>query len=771
MIKKKLGVFLLCFVYLCVTIFSAVGCASSQAKKEEPTVQATKEKVIEKTTEEIKETKEEMQTENALSEITQEKYILDETLFGLEENRENINVPFVPTKVEGKVVPYQVSDDLSNIENIDQFGEFTEKQKELLIKNGFFVSPTKQEQLFYIYENNEYKKIPSFITTDSVLQVYHIFYDYSLRKLEQEKLVSVLEELTESMLDKSIYLYEKIENEEVKKAQLKNIAYFGVAWCTLGKELPDTISVEAQELINREVELIDHMEGFEGSAIFPFELDYSQYRPRGHYTRSEDLKRYFKTMMWYGQAPFPFYIKKDNKILRDVEQTLQALLITHSLLLGNDEEKDINRWEKVYDPTVFYVGKADDLSFYDYKKIFIKVYGNHVDLNELNDQEKLDEVYKLADKLPEPEIKQQYTEVTTPVLKQFRFMGQRYIPDSEILQALVEPLERPIPSGLDVMGVLGSERAYNLQINTYYENKKWPGYIDAFKKMREKFKKVDDKKWQSNMYYGWLWTLKGLLKPIDEGYPSFMMNDAWLDKSLSTAMGSWAELKHDTILYGKQSGAECGGGEEPPQVKGYVEPSIEVYEKLLWLTKYSRENLKEKEILTGDIESKMQTFEDLLNFLINCSIKELNNEVLTEEENYQLLTYGGLLEYLTSSFAEGAARWFEITSETDKNMAVIADIHTVAPNKFSAGGYFEVGVGPAYEMYVVVPINGKLYMTRGAAFSYYEFLEENKRLTDEEWQKMIKENQVPSQKSFMKSFIEGGKEEVPEPAEPYSSGC
>ncbi|MCT4607420.1 MAG: DUF3160 domain-containing protein [Marinisporobacter sp.] len=774
MIKKKLGIFLLCFVYLGVTIFSSVGCSSSHVKKEEPTTKEVEEKNIEektKETKEMQETEEEKQTEDTKVVATQEKYRVDETVLQLEENRENIYIPFDPIKVKGKVEPYQVMDDLSNIENIDQFGEFTENQKKLLAKNGFFVSPTKQEQLFYIYENNEYKKVPSFVTTDSVLQVYHIFYDYSLRKLEQEKLVTVLEELTENMLEKSIHLYENIENEEVKKAQLKNVAYFGVALSTLEKELPDTIPDDVKNMIYKEVEQIRKMEGFKASTIFPFQLDYSQYRPRGHYTRSEDLKRYFKTMMWYGQAPFPFYVKKDNKKIRDIEQTLQALLITYSLLLENDGEKDINKWEKIYDPTVFYVGNADDLSFYDYENIFIKVYGDEVNLDQLNDQGKLDEVYKLADKLPEPKIKQEYTEATTPVGKQFRFMGQRYIPDSEILQALVKPIERPIPSGLDVMGVLGSDRAYDLQVNTYHENEKWPEYIENFNKMRDQFNKIEDKKWQSNMYYGWLWTLKGLLKPIEEGYPSFMMNNAWLDKSLSTAMGSWAELKHDTILYGKQSGAECGGGEEPPKVKGYVEPSIEVYEKLLWLTKYSRANLKEKEILTGEIESKMQDFEDLLDFLINCSVKELNNEILTEEENYQLLTYGGYLEYLTSSFAEGAYRWFEITSETDKNMAVIADIHTVAPNEFSPGGYFEVGVGPAYEIYVVVPIAGKLYMTRGAVFSYYEFLEKSKRLTDEEWQQMIKEDQMPSQKSFMKSFIEGGKEEVPEPVEPYSSGC
>jgi len=639
-----------------------------------------------------------------------------------------------------------------------------------LSRNGFVVNPTKQEQLFYIYENNEYKKIPSFITTDSVLQTYHIFYDYSLRVLESERLIGILEELTQSMLNKSIYIYNKIDNEQVKDAQLKNIACFAAAQLALLRSLPDSIPLEAKELAEKEYELICGQEGFKQSAIFPYELDYSQYRPRGHYTRNDDFKRYFKTMMWYGQAPFPLYKDLDEKE-RNIEQTLQALLITYSLFLENPGTLDSVRWENIYDPTVFYVGNTDDLDIYHYKDLLVKIYGDEPDLNGLNDREKLDELYKEADKLPEPEIKAKYTSVTTPVGKQFRFMGQRYIPDSEIIQELVEPIVRPIPSGLDVMGVLGSARAYDLLINRYHEDEKWKGYPEVFIKMKEKFADITQNVWQSNMYYGWIWVLKDFLNPFQEGYPSFMMNQAWEDKSLSTALGSWAELRHDTILYGKQSGAECGGGEEPPQVKGYVEPNIRVYEKLLWLTRYSRTNLKEREILIGSLESKMQRFEDLLEFLINCSEKELRNEELNSDEYDQLLTYGGLLEYLTSSFAGDGMRWFEITSETDKNMAVIADIHTIAPNQYSDGGYFEVGVGPAYEIYVAVPIGGKLYLTRGAVFSYYEFDMVGKRLMDEEWQQMIKEDRQPAQPDWMETFIEGGKDEVPTPSNPYSSGC
>jgi hypothetical protein len=678
-----------------------------------------------------------------------------------------IELEYAPTAYSAQVQGYTVNRDLSNIENLEQFGEFTQTQAELLARNGFFVTPSKEEQMFYIYEKNEYLKIPSFITTDSVLQVYHVFYDYSLRVLEANKLLGILEQLTESMLEKSIYLYNEIQNTDVKAEMLANIAYFGVAQLALQKELPGDMPDEARELAESEFELVKSAAGFKNSFLFPFMIDYSQYILRGHYTRNETLERYFRAMMWYGQVPFNVYADEETRE-PDIKQVTRALLMTYTLFLEKDGTPDATLWENIYDPTVFYVGKTDDLTVYDFKSLMLDVFGTAPDINKFMDDSYKAELKKAIDKLPEPGIKHKYVNVNTPSGKQFRFMGQRYIPDSEILQELVDPLNRPMPMGLDVMAVLGSERAYDMLVNRYKIPEQWDGYLDAFSRMKDKFSKLDPQIWRSNMYYGWLWVLRSQLEPFGEGYPSFMRNDAWLDKSLNAALASWAELRHDTILYGKPSGAECGGDFPPKVIGGYVEPNIKLYERLLWFTRYSRKNLSERQILPEYLENRMQNFEDKLQFLINCSVKQLRNEELTMEEYNTLLTYGAALEYFTSSFASDAGervRWFEITSEADKNMAVAADVHTVE------NSYLEEAVGPAYEIYVVVPIGGKLYLTRGAVFSYYEFVS-NKRLTDEEWQQMINEGRQPERPEWTKSFeTEDKKEEIPVPREPYRSGC
>ncbi|WP_411678401.1 DUF3160 domain-containing protein [Caproicibacter sp.] len=683
----------------------------------------------------------------------------------------NVAVPYSPSQFVTKVEPYKVNPDLSNIDNLKQFGSFSEGEKKLLSQNAFMVSPTAEEQLFYLYEKNSYLEIPSFITADSVLQLYHIFYDFSLRNLEKNSLFKAVDDLTGSMLKKSVQIYKGVQNPEVKAAALKNIAYFAAAELGLGKALPQETPDEAKNLAEKEYSLIQAKQGYSQSAIFPFELDYSQFEPRGHYTRNDDFKRYFTAMMWYGQAPFPLYKDKDQKE-RDVEQTLQALLVTYALFMEKDGTQDITNWEEIYAPTSFYVGASDDLTIYDYRDLLRKVYGDQPNLETLSDGERLDALYQEAKTLPEPRIAAKYTQVNTPVGKQLRLMGQRYLADSEMIQELVEPIQRPIPSGLDVMGVLGSDRAYQIQLSK--QENQWKGYPAKFTSVRAQFSKLPEETWRSNLYYGWLWVLKGLTQPYGNGYPSFMTNRAWTDKSLNTALGSWSELRHDTILYGKQSGAEKGGGEEP-KVLGYVEPAVEVYDKLLWLTQYSRENLSARNLLTGEneegknnMEGPVKYLEDLLQFLRDCSVKELKGEQLTDDEYARLYDYGENMEEMTASFATDGLRWFEIESETDKNMALVADFHTIAPNQFDQGGYLEAGVGPAHAIYVVVPIGGKLYLTRGAVFSYYEF-ESDKRLTDEQWQKMLKENKAPAQPSWTRSFISGGKGKIPEPQDPYNS--
>ena len=255
-----------------------------------------------------------------------------------------IELPYEPISIKANVEPYEVKSDLSNIENLQQFGKFSEEQLKLLVKNNFVVNPTEEEQLFYIYEDNQYKEIPSFVTTDSVLQVYHIFYDYTLRNLEEQKLLGLLEELTDNMLENSINIYENLKDQKMKEVQLKNIGYFSTAQLCLDKKLPDNIPEEAKNMALEEYKKIQAQSGFMTSSIFPYDLDYSQYLPRGHYTRSKDFERYFKIRMVYRLFHYILTKRKRTKY----RTNLAALLITYSIY---SDEESYQLWEQIYETT------------------------------------------------------------------------------------------------------------------------------------------------------------------------------------------------------------------------------------------------------------------------------------------------------------------------------------------------------------------------------------------------------------------------------------
>ncbi len=640
---------------------------------------------------------------------------------------------FIMPIFEAKVDPYVIKKDLSNIENIQYFNGFTDEQKDMISKNGFVVLPSENNtRMSYVYDNNEYLKVPNFVTSDSVLHLYHQFFDKSLLHIESDYLYNYMDIMTDQMLDKSTRLLDSLEDANMKALQEKNIIYFLVARMLMldNKDIDLEIKEELLNIAKEELDLIEAAEDFIESPLFGFDLDYSQFTVRGHYTRSEELGRLFKAMMWFGTAPLPFYDKDDNIIYENV---LQSLLMSYTTFLDSEFICDAELWNNIYQPTKQYVGASDDVNVFMMNGLRLEVFGELDDPNIFDDEEYYDKLVQAVKDLPEPKIQGKFLDdstliedpITTPTGKQFRYMGQRYIMDSYIMQELMMPILRPMPSALDVMGVLGSETAEDLMMNYYKPQDEWPEYKENFYALKEEVSEYDVATWSENLYNGWLWSIKENLTEYDEnsGMPYFMTNEAWRAKSLNASVGSYTELKHDTVLYGKQSVAEGGNGVIYKNHYHYVEPNIYLYSKLLYLTEYTMSVLRERNMLESNLERGATYYQELLQFLIDCSVKELRNEKLSDEEYNSLLYYGASMANIIDYFLFAAAEDYESIDITDM---LVTDIAT------NPGAYLSLGTGFFDHIYVVIPVEGKLYLSRGAVYSSYEFISD-KRLTDEEW--------------------------------------
>jgi hypothetical protein len=119
---------------------------------------------------------------------------------------------YTAIEAEANVAAYKVADNLSNVENIDQFSGLTKEQIKLLVKNGFVVLPTTNTKMHYTYDSNEYSGVPNFITSDSVLHLYHLFYDKSLINVETDYLDGDLKLLTKQMLENSLLLLAQLRD-------------------------------------------------------------------------------------------------------------------------------------------------------------------------------------------------------------------------------------------------------------------------------------------------------------------------------------------------------------------------------------------------------------------------------------------------------------------------------------------------------------------------------------------------------------------------------
>jgi len=240
-----------------------------------------------------------------------------------------------------------------------------------------------------------------------------------------------------------------------------------------------------------------------------------------------------------------------------------------------------------------------------------------------------------------------------------------------------------------------------------------------------------------------------LIQEKPEGYPSFMRSQAWARKELNTYLGSWAELKHDTILYAKQVYAEAGGGGEQVDDRGYVEPNPYLYARLASLVKMTRDCLLERELLNERDKESLERMETLVTALKTISEKELANTPLTDEEYELIRSYGGQLEHF----------WIDALSDegvdhrsaaNDRPAALVGDVATNPSN----GQVLEEATGRVFNIYAVVPVDGKLRIAVGGVYSYYEFpWPLSDRLTDAKWHKMLDDGQVPPQPEWTKSFI------------------
>jgi Protein of unknown function (DUF3160)/FlgD Ig-like domain len=621
--------------------------------------------------------------------------------------------------------------------------QLTDGEKSLLAKNGFVVTERLSygsfgEALGDIY----HKDLPVFVSTDAILHTIHMSYDDILMTVEKQILIQKLDTLLGLLHDKLPALAAKYSTRPAMTQMINDVdVYLTVPRVLLG-------SITAPKF-STNIAVVDTLLGYiagETQVSYPIfsstgrNIDFSQFTTRGHYTQSVELGRYFKAMMWLGKIEVYLIAPvssdpppSDADIQR---QTIDAVLVRELA----DTSNAFPILDGIDGLIKFFVGESDNVTLSNVGTI-----ANEIGLKDAS--ELLDTLrwHEFQDTLSSKPFA--FQRILSQILysnpfdmekvkpaSAFLLLGQRFIIDSYVTGNVVYdkvPTMRMLPSPLDVLFATGNDAAAQLLKDELEEYQ----YSPNLAALRYLIDSYGDDFWTVSIYNAWLESIRSLNPPADRSsLPLFMQTAAWWQEKMNTQLASWAQLRHDNLLYAKQSytpGVICSYPE------GYVEPIPEFYKAVKAYAEMAESKFQQPPLNTLAAGYYFSHLKGVADTLETIARKELSGTSLSDMEKgflQRMLFDAPMCGLVYDGWYPGL--FYGTKGVLDSDM-VVADIHT-APTDDGGdliGWVLHVGTGPI-NMAVVVTLlpGGNLTAFVGPVMSYYEHLSTGfKRLTDEEW--------------------------------------
>jgi hypothetical protein len=608
-----------------------------------------------------------------------------------------------------------------------------------LVRNNFILVPTREEQLFYLYDQNQYDYTPSFVTTDLVLQLLHKYLNGILSDVEEQRLVPIVGNMLGQASAQAQLLAQQSQTPQAREAAVWAAAYYAVGQGLLQKNAT-TSGAYDDEAVAREIASCMAATGYGSALLVDSMFDYTAFKPRGMYTMNDTTRRYFRTVKWLNTAPV--FLDSDAGMLR-------ALALAQSLAANPQAARQFATFTQVVS---MLAGDEDNRSLTHLLGLLKRDYAGQT-LDQLATPATLARLRQAlvaagTDRIRPKGASPQATEaLDRPTLL---FTAGRYSFDGEILsrltnlkQAATGQYVRAFPKGLDVFASFGNRTAQDILLSHYHEAARWPAYPDTLRALQQQFGRYTD--WNHNLYTKTMQMLLALNAPVAaDSLPLFARTPAWQKRNLSTALGGWAELKHDLLLYTEQPmGAEGGGptwGPPPPRHQGFVEPNLPFWDGALALLAQQDRSLSSLKVNTEHLMGLNKDMRELVTALRDMARKQLRHQPLTPEEQQRLSFVGGEVENLTIRILKTVQ-----LPDRERHLGLVADVYTFNRD------VLEEAVGAADAIYVAVEIDGTWVLARGAVFSYYEF-QNSERLTDEEWRVKLKK-QPPPRPTWLQDLI------------------
>lgn len=616
------------------------------------------------------------------------------------------------------------------------------KVRRTLLRNGFVIVVSDMPRFNMAYEGNDYTGTPVFVTTDAAYDAWHLVFDKVLRTVEAKRLLPLLKTLVRGML----------QNARVQATELAGTPLADPADRVVGllQVAATQLKLKAGELgpdAAAELALIQAHDQLTRSPLLGSDIDYSLYTPRGHYTRTAALTRYFLALSVLGQTAFALPGALQSDLSRADATGLRMAALAARTLVGHPELEAA--WRDIYEPTAFLVGLADDYTPFELATAVETAFpGAMTDPTPLAEDVAIDTVATALRTARPVLIDQERPAV--------RLMGTRFVIDAFVLDQLLAPYvgtvdePRLLPSPLDLAAAFGSDFALTIQEEA--GETAYAGYDAQMAAMRTAIAERPDEAWGATVYDAWLAAIAPMWLPHGAAFPDFMRTDAWAAKDHQSGFGSYAELKHDTILYTKQSVGEMGDSGPTEQPRNWVEPDPVPFARIGAMADLTRRGLAARGLTGATLDGLLADVGDLAGFLARVATDELAGRPIEADDNERLLSIGGELESLwwrTADLPEGTL------PAMDDMAAIVADIASGRDRETDTVTVVEVATGYVDTILVLVPDDaGRFHVATGGVYSYYEFRQPlSDRLTDEAWRAMLKAGEAPDRPSWMARIL------------------
>jgi uncharacterized protein DUF3160 len=344
----------------------------------------------------------------------------------------------------------------------------------------------------------------------------------------------------------------------------------------------------------------------------------------------------------------------------------------------------------------------------------------------------------------------------------FITMGQRFVADSKVFSDLVYgslPVKRLMPTPLDIAHAVFHNPSAKPLLKGELE-----AFGEPYRKALEAAAttKRDPALWEGTLYHGWLDALTKLSPDpkSDAALPAPLNSDAWARRMMATQLASWAELRHDNLLYAKQSFTVEISCEYPD---AYVEPYPAFYKSMSRLAKRGKATLDTLG-KSPRLERTAKYFDQMaatMDTLGEIATRQRANEQLRSKDLdfiNRMVSINGRSGGCGGPRSEPAGWYADLFYDRSKILShdpVIADVHTQPDdiNGVRVGHVLHVGTRNPRMFVVRLQHDGgkNAQSYRGFVSTYAETITKDfKRYTDSEW---LKDTAVESTPAWLAPLI------------------